>query len=159
MRLKRLVIGVLTIVVVSAVLGIAFHFNLVRRYLAGEFRESFVDAERYPGIIFITRGEVEDLLLGGRAVAVDSRTPEEYAAGHMPGALNVPLASSGRALSDLAARYPPGQLLVVYCEGGDCQTSTALARLIHDRGFRDIRVYQGGWLDWTSAGLPVEVSK
>jgi len=159
MRLKRLLIGVLTIVVLSSVLGVALHFNLVRRYLAGEFRQSFVDAERYPGIIFITRGEAEDLLLGGRAVAVDSRTPEEYAAGHVPGALNVPLASSDRALADLVARFPLGQCIVVYCEGGDCQTSTALARFIHDRGFRDIRVYQGGWLDWTSAGLPVDVSK
>jgi len=159
MRLKRLVVGVLTIVVLSAVLGGAFHVSLVRRFFAGEFRDSFVDAGRYPGIIFITRSEVEDLLFRGQAVPVDSRTPDEYAAGHIPGALNVPLASSDQALADLAARYPPGQCLVVYCEGGDCQTSTALARLIHDRGFHDIRVYQGGWTDWASAGLPAEASK
>jgi len=156
MRLKRLVTGILAIVVLGMVLGVVSHFSLVRRFFAGEFRESFVDAKRYPGIVFITRAEVEDLVLGGQAVAVDSRTPAEYAAGHIPGALNVPLESSDRALADLAARFPLGQSIVVYCEGGDCQTSTAAARLIHDRGFRDIRVYQGGWTDWASAGLPVE---
>ncbi len=159
MRLRWLVTGVLAIVVLGLVLGVVFHFSLVRRFFAGEFRESFVDAKRYPGIVFVTRAEVEDLVLGGRAVAVDSRTPAEYAAGHIPGALNVPLESSDQALADLAARYPLGQPIVVYCEGGDCQTSTAAARLIHDRGFRDIRVYQGGWTDWASAGLPVEAAQ
>jgi rhodanese-related sulfurtransferase len=159
MRLKRLVIGVLTIVILSAVLGIASHFSLVRRFFGGEFRESFVDAGRYPGIVFITRAEVEDLIHSGQAVAVDSRTQAEFSAGHIPGAINVPLDSSERALADLAAKYPLGQLLVVYCEGGDCQTSTALARLIYDKGFRDIRVYQGGWTDWTAAGLPAEASR
>ena len=70
-----------------------------------------------------------------------------------------PLDSPERALADLAAGRPLGRPIVVYCEGGDCQTSTAAARLIHDRGFRDIRVYQGGWADWMSAGLPVEAGE
>ena len=159
MRLKKLALGVLTIVLLSVILGVSFHFPLLKRFFAGEFRESFVDAKRYPGIVFITRSEVEDLVLGGQAVAVDSRTPAEYAAGHIPGALNVPLESSDRGLADLASRFPLGQSIVVYCEGGDCQTSTAAARLIHDRGFRDIRIYQGGWTDWASAGLPVEAPR
>jgi rhodanese-related sulfurtransferase len=159
MRLKRLVTGVLTIVVLSAVVGAVSHFSLVRRFFTGEFRESFIDGASYPGIAFITRAEVEDLLHGGQAVAVDSRTAGEYAAGHIPGAVNVPLGSPDRSLADLAAKYPLGQCLVIYCEGGGCQTSTAAARLIYDRGFRDIRVYQGGWTDWTAAGLPVEASK
>jgi len=159
MRLKKLAIGVLTIVVLSVVLGTAFHFSLVKRFFCGEFRTSFVDVRQYPGIVFITRAEVEDLFRGGQAVVVDSRAHAEYAAGHIPGALSVPLDSPERALADLAAKYPAGQPLVVYCEGGDCQTSAALARLIHDRGFRDIKVYQGGWTDWTSAGLPVEAAQ
>jgi rhodanese-related sulfurtransferase len=159
MRLKKLAIGVLTIVVLSAAIGAVSHFSLVRRFFAGEFRESFIDAASYPGIVFVTRAEVEDLFRGGQAVVVDSRTHAEYAAGHIPGALSVPLDSPERALADLASKYPAGQPLVVYCEGGDCQTSTALARLIYDRGFRDIKVYQGGWADWTSAGLPVEAAQ
>lgn len=159
MKTKRLAGGVLLIAALAAILGLTVHFSLVKRYLGGEFRAGFVDTKRYAGIVFVARGEVEDIFSRGLAVLVDSRTPEEYAAGHIPGALNVPLGSSERGLADLAARFPAGQLLVVYCEGGDCQTSTSLARLIHDRGFRDIRVYQGGWSDWTSAGLPVEASR
>jgi rhodanese-related sulfurtransferase len=159
MKTKRLAGGVLLITVLAMAFGLGFHFSLVKRYLGGEFRESFVDTRQYPGIVFITRAETEDLFHGGQAVLVDSRTPEEYAAGHIPGALNVPLASPDRALADLVARYPVGQPLVVYCEGGDCQTSTALAKLLHDKGFRDIKVYQGGWTDWNSAGLPTEAAR
>lgn len=159
MRLKRLFGGVLAIAFLSAVLGGAAHFSLVRRFLAGEFRESFLDAARYPGIVFITRAEVEDLYTRGQAILIDSRTSAEYSAGHIPGAVSVPLDASAQGLAELAAKYPPTQCLVVYCQGGDCQTSAALARLIHDQGFRDIRVYAGGWTDWTSAGLPVEASQ
>lgn len=159
MKLKGLLGGVLTIAVLSAVLGGAVHFSLVRRFLAGEFRESFLDSARYPGIVFITRAEVEDLYTRGQAVIIDSRTSAEYSAGHIPGALSVPLDASAQGLADLAAKYPPAQCLVVYCEGGDCQTSTTLARLVHDKGFRDVRVYAGGWTDWMSAGLPVEAAQ
>lgn len=159
MRLKKLALGVLTIASLSVILGGALHFRLVKRYFAGEFREGFVDAGRYPGIAFIGRAEVEELFQAGGAVLVDSRTAAEYAAGHIPGAVNAPLDSPERALADLAAGRPLGRPIVVYCEGGDCQTSTAAARLIHDRGFRDVRVYQGGWADWLSAGLPVEAGQ
>jgi rhodanese-related sulfurtransferase len=53
-----------------------------------------------------------------------------------------------------ALAFPADQLLVVYCEGGDCQTSVSLAKLIHQRGFTDIRILFGGWEEWSAAGLP-----
>jgi 3-mercaptopyruvate sulfurtransferase SseA len=47
-------------------------------------------------------------------------------------------------------------VIVVYCEGGDCQSSLALAKRLHDEGFKDIRVMTGGWAEWIKAGLPAE---
>lgn len=159
MRAKRLVAGAAVIVSLSVILGVAVHFPLVRRFLAGEFKTSFVDSRKYAGIIFITRAEAEDLFSQGKSVFVDSRRPDEFAAGHIAGARSVPLDSSEDGLVELAVLFPPDQCLVVYCEGGDCQTSTALARLIHDRGFRDIRIFAGGWTEWTAAGLPTDTLK
>jgi rhodanese-related sulfurtransferase len=159
MRLKRLAAGGAAIVSLSLILGVAVHFPLVRRYLAGEFRTSFVDSRQYAGVVFIARAEVEDLYAQGKAVFVDSRRPDEFAAGHIPGARSIPLGASDKGLADLAALFPPDQCLVVYCEGGDCETSSALARLIHDRGFRDVRIFAGGWTEWAAAGLPAETSK
>jgi rhodanese-related sulfurtransferase len=159
MKPKRLVGGAAVIVSLSVILGVAVHFPLVRRFLAGEFRTSFVDTRQYAGVVFIARAEVEDLYAQGKAVFIDSRRPDEFAAGHVPGARSVPLGASDEGLADLAALFPPDRCLVVYCEGGDCQTSTALARLIHDRGFGDVRIFAGGWTEWTAAGLPTETSK
>ena len=53
-----------------------------------------------------------------------------------------------------ATGIPLERTLVVYCEGGDCQASIGLARLLHDAGFHDIRVLAGGWAEWRAAGLP-----
>ncbi|MDH4271912.1 MAG: rhodanese-like domain-containing protein [Candidatus Aminicenantes bacterium] len=168
--MTRLIRGVLVIIVLSIVLGAGVNFSLLRRFLAGEFRQGFIDEREYAGIRFITLAEAEDLFArkiqtGEGAVFVDSRSRQDFAAGHIPGALNLPVGElknekkmpSGGSLST-ALSFPEDQLLVVYCEGGDCQTSVSLAKLIHERGFMDIRILSGGWAEWVSAGLPEEGS-
>ncbi|MFZ2055169.1 MAG: rhodanese-like domain-containing protein [Candidatus Aminicenantales bacterium] len=161
---------ILFIFVLSCLLGVAVNFSLLRRFLAGEFRQNFIDEKEYAGIRFITLAEAEDLFArkiqtGEGVVFIDSRSRGDFAAGHIPGALSVPVAElkgKGDAASDgalsAALSFPEDQVLVVYCEGGDCQTSINLARLIHERGFTDIRILSGGWEEWIAAGLPEEGS-
>jgi rhodanese-related sulfurtransferase len=167
---KRLIRETLLIIIVSVVLGTAVNFPLLRRFLAGEFRQSFLDEREYTGVRFIALAEAEDLFAGNfqteeGAIFIDSRSRPDFAAGHIPGALNIPVGElgsqgkkSGAAKLSATLPFPEDQVLVVYCEGGDCQTSVALAKLIHERGFTDIRVLSGGWGDWVAAGLPVEGS-
>jgi rhodanese-related sulfurtransferase len=151
---------ILVITCLSFVLGTAVNFPLVRRFFAGEFRSGFLDREKYPDIRFITLDEAEELFSRGQkaAVFIDSRSRDEYAAGHIAGALSIPLEQNIKGLSDGILVYPSDLTLVVYCEGGDCQTSTALAKLIQARGFRDMRIFSGGWAEWSAAGLPAEAS-
>ena len=47
-------------------------------------------------------------------------------------------------------------MIVVYCEGGDCQSSLLQAKRLSDEGFQDIRVMTGGWAEWKRTGLPAE---
>jgi rhodanese-related sulfurtransferase len=160
LEIRKIFKEIAAIVAVSCLVGAAVNFSLVRRFFAGEFRDSFLSREKYPGIRLITLAEAEDLFAGGSgaAVFVDSRSRREFAAGHIPGALTIPLEEYRDFLPEGILAYPPDRTIVVYCEGGDCQTSLALARLIHDRGFRDIRIFTGGWAEWTASGLPVEQS-
>lgn len=168
--MTRLIRGILVIIVLSIVLGAVVNFSLLRRFLAGEFRQSFIDEREYAGIRFITLAEAEDLFArkiqtGEGAVFIDSRSRQDFAAGHIPGALNLPVGElknekktpSGGSLST-ALSFPEDQVLVVYCEGGDCQTSVSLAKLVNERGFTDIRILSGGWGEWVAAGLPEEES-
>jgi rhodanese-related sulfurtransferase len=170
MALKKIIPEVLFIVGLSVVLGAAVNFSLLRRFLAGEFRQGFIDEREYSGIRFITLAEAEDLFAqriqtGQGAVFIDSRSRQDYAAGHIPGALNLPAGewkddkkTPSEGLLTTALSFPEDQVLVVYCEGGDCQTSVSLAQFIHEKGYSDIRILSGGWAEWVAAGLPEESS-
>jgi rhodanese-related sulfurtransferase len=168
--MKRLVREIPLIIILSIVLGAAVNLRLVRRFAAGEFRQGFIDRREYAGIRFITLAETEDLFSqrtqGTEGLLfIDSRGRDDFAAGHVPGALSVPLERIERSKKTVPGSgwavtldFPGAQTLVVYCEGGDCQTSISLAKIIHDKGYKDIRIFAGGWAEWHAAGLPEERS-
>jgi len=148
---QALALGALSLIVAAAV-----QFPLVQRFVRGEFRESFFQAAEFPGIRLVTLAEAEELWASGAAVILDARAAGFFDQGHIPGARNVSAAEPGQALpAGLRGAAKDGALLV-YCEGGDCQSSLALAKRLHDEGFRDIRVFSGGFEEWTKAGLPEE---
>lgn len=149
---KRIMVQAAILILLSLAVGLAMRFPTFQRLVRGEFRDGLITQTDYPGIRHITIEEAEHLFATVSAVFIDSRTPEEFAAGRVPGSLNIP--ATDIAAADLD--WPPDQTLVVYCEGGACLSSLTAARLLHIRGFRDIRVFQGGWEVWEAAGLPLE---
>ena len=140
----------------SLVGGLVSHPGLVRRFLAGEFRQAFILKEDFPQVVFISLAEAESAWSERQAVFIDSRSLEEYHRGHIPGAISIPLEDVKSGGEDLLARIPEALEIIVYCEGGDCQASLNLARWLESRGFKNLRVFSGGWTEWTQAGLPVE---
>ena len=152
--LRGIARGAALIVLLAAVAGTAANTRLIGRFWRGEFKQSFTTPVEYPRIRFITVRESEDLFATGEAAFLDSRSRSEFGAGHIPGAKNLPLEENRRGVKPEATGLPLERTLVIYCEGGDCQASVSLARLLHDAGFRDIRVLTGGWAEWRAAGLP-----
>lgn len=88
------------------------------------------------------------------ATFVDARDTEDYDKGHIPGAVNLPVDLFKGGKQKLMA--PKGSLVVIYCSGGDCETSNDLARLLVKAGFKKVRVYKGGFDEWEAMGQPVE---
>jgi rhodanese-related sulfurtransferase len=84
-------------------------------------------------------------------VVLDVRPPEEYAAGHIAGALSLPLAELKRRLSNL----PAGKKIVAYCRGPYCVLAAEAVRLLRQRGFDAVRLADG-YPEWRDAGLPIE---
>jgi rhodanese-related sulfurtransferase len=148
---QALVIGALGVLLAAAV-----HFPLVKRFARGEFRETFLSEAEYPGIRLITLQEGEDLWAAGEAVVFDARSERLFRESHVPRARNLPATESKLKIPPDLLDLPRERTLVVYCEGGDCQSSLALAKRLHDEGFKDIRVMTGGWAEWIKAGLPAE---
>lgn len=85
------------------------------------------------------------------AVLVDVRTPEEYAAGHVPGAINVPLDRLETRLAELE-RYKTGPVHVI-CQSG--RRSQAASAILEKAGFHPVDV-AGGTGAWAAAGYPLE---
>jgi rhodanese-related sulfurtransferase/DNA-binding transcriptional ArsR family regulator len=95
----------------------------------------------------------EDLLervRDGLVTVLDVRPPEEYAQGHVAGALNVPLDRLQERLKDL----PPDRDVVAYCRGPWCVLSFEAVARLREAGF-DARRLQDGLPEWRRAGLPV----
>ena len=84
----------------------------------------------------------------GGALVIDVREPQEYAAGHVPGARLIPLAS----LPHHAGGLPAGEPLYVICASGN--RSWTAARWLAGRGI-DARSVAGGTGGWMARGLPV----
>src|SRR5207244_11637587 len=81
---------------------------------------------------------------------VDARRAGEYATGHVPGALHVPL---DRLETDVA-RLDPARPTAVLCAGG--YRSSAATSLLARRGFRDVANVTGGTAAWVGAGFEIE---
>ena len=150
---QALALGALSVLVAAAV-----NAPLIRRFVRGEFRESFFQAAEYPGIRLITLEEGEDLWRVGTAVLIDARRASLYKEGHLPRAVSLPAEETAKTLPSDVLALPREGTIVVYCEGGDCQSSLLLAKRLHGERFKDIRVMTGGWAGWQAAGLPEEKS-
>jgi rhodanese-related sulfurtransferase len=87
----------------------------------------------------------------GLVTVLDVRPAEEYAAGHVPGAINVTL----DALSSHLRRLPKGREVIAYCRGPYCLLSVDAVAMLRDKGYKARRM-EDGFPEWKAAGMPVE---
>src|SRR5215472_715242 len=97
----------------------------------------------------VSRSELIDRLRSGTATVLDVRPEDEFRQGHLPGALNIPLAQLERRLAELADRE-----IVAYCRGPWCVLSFEAVALLRHRGYRARRL-EDGFPEWKTAGLPI----
>ncbi len=154
--MKKILLQAASILVLGGIIGLVVNMALVRRFLGGEFRETFLASDRYPGIRLISLMETEDLLVERRSLFLDARPERLYRDGHILGALSLPATAARKKIPESVLAFDRESTVVIYCEGGDCQSSLAVAKILHDSGFRDLRVFTGGWAEWEQAGLPME---
>ncbi len=102
----------------------------------------------------VTTEELMERLRTGMVTLLDVRPPEEYAAGHLPGAVNIPLGELEARLGEL----PPGREVVAYCRGPYCALSLDAVEKLRGRGIQAIRL-EDGYPEWKAGGLPVERPK
>jgi ArsR family transcriptional regulator len=116
----------------------------IERLVAGYFRER-------DSMEPVSRPELMERIRAGLVTVLDVRPRKEFATGHLPGAINIPLEDMERRLREL----PPDKDIVAYCRGPYCVLAYEAVAALRRSGF-DARRLADGYPEWKAAGLPVE---
>jgi ArsR family transcriptional regulator len=119
----------------------------VQRLVAAYFR-------RRDSLEPVSRDEIMRRMREGSVTVLDVRPTDEYADGHLPGAINIPIAAIQHRLSEL----PADREIVAYCRGAYCVFSFEAVAALRAHGFAARRL-QDGLPEWRAAGLPVETGQ
>ena len=106
------------------------------------------------GLEPVDRMELLERVRNQGVVVIDVRPSEEFRAGHIPGALSIPLKELEARLSDL----PREQEIVAYCRGPYCVLAIQAVETLRAKGYRAVRL-EDGVLDWRARGYAIEVGQ
>lgn len=130
------------------------------RALQGVARQRLAEIDQVSRLYFarrdalapVTRQELKRLVRDGLVTVVDARPRAEYEAGHISGALSVPVAELRRRLTEI----PRDREVIAYCRGPTCVYAADLVAALRKHGYQ-ARRSEVGVTDWRASGLPVAV--
>jgi rhodanese-related sulfurtransferase len=164
MGYRKTIKEIIILVGIAAVLGLAANFVSPRGIaMVGQWdpakgvvtanTEKTLDS----GISEIQQVKVaREIFDRGDVLFVDARSKQSYEAGHIPGAVSLPVGAFDEQIGSFLNRYSPAQPIVTYCSGRACEDSHSLARMLTAAGYSNIRVFIDGFPAWEAEGYPVE---
>lgn len=114
--------------------------------------ESYLNLPGSGEVDIVTRDELATLIDTGNVTVVDVRPREEFDAGHIPGALSIPVAEIRDRLADVSS----SEQIVAYCRGAFCVMAHDAVRILAGEGVAAQRL-EDGMLEWRTHGQQVEV--
>jgi rhodanese-related sulfurtransferase len=142
----------LVLIVAAIVLGVAYTFVTNQGFFV---KTQSVQPATTSNMEMISLAQAKDLLESQHALFIDARHEFDYQEGHIRGAVNIPLKEFDIHITRLS-KISKDKLLVVYCDGAECNSSIELTVKLIESGFTNVKVFFGGWQEWNSAKLPIE---
>ena len=126
----------------------------------GVFSRSFTERKNdTPGTVnspvMVSLDQAKTLFDAGDALFIDARHEFDYKLGHIRSAINIPL-NSLDTRQDVLSTISKERLIIVYCDGAECNSSIELSAKLSAFGFSNVKIFFGGWREWEAAKFPLE---
>jgi rhodanese-related sulfurtransferase len=167
LKLKGIVLKSVLIIILGSVIGLSYNaFSSMGITLKGSWSSQVTS----DSVIVPYSYQKEDApavsldyaqmkFQSSKVIFLDARLPVDFKAGHIKGAINFPYEEFEQAAPKVLPKLPANEEIIAYCDGGECESSLLLSRELRDLGYRNIKVFFGGWSEWQKAGLAVETGE
>ena len=109
-------------------------------------QSTFVPA---PGVVReITHAQFKAFLASGPYYLIDARGAEKYTEGHIANAVNFYGGEAESRIPDMLQSVPKDRVILIYCDGGECELSHHVADVLTRFAYGPIFIYTGGWAEW-----------
>lgn len=137
--------------------GMLYHFANDEGFLAHEnATASIQQAHQGSFIPKISESKVQKLL-DTDTVFIDARFTRDFEAGHLEGAINVPVDANDLEHQKVTADIAKDARIVLYCQSATCKFAEIVAIKLIKEGFSNISIFRGGWNEWVAKnGKPKE---
>lgn len=164
---KRILLEALILSTLAFAVGLSMNYQLVMNAFTGkmvaapEKQERIVDDSAVGAVVMqafpdpVELDEIDELLSEG-AQLVDARNIDVYKAGHLKGAISLPLGDVSSMLDSFSQQVPKDRVLILYCNGFGCPDSFDLGVILLEAGYQQVRVYEAGFPEWRDEGRPLE---
>ena len=154
----RLVGACVGFLALAAVLGTTVNVlrpEVTRLPLVG-YLEHHIETKAFrAGIPMVFLAGARERVNNPATMIFDARVPEQFEAGHLPRAHNLPAGEVDQRIGRYVSLLAPETSILVYCGGADCSDALELAVKLREIGFKDLMLYPGGYAEWTEYGEKV----
>jgi rhodanese-related sulfurtransferase len=160
LNLKRICLEACVMVAFGVIVGLTLNHQLVMDAFSGNLAPEQCqteDGEVQASSVIPLPAMLDDVQLAAEfdVLIVDARTSDIYERSHILGAVNLPMMDVEELLPDFMERFPKDRSIIAYCSGFGCPDSFDLGMRLLEEGYQDVRVFEGGYPEWSDAGLPV----
>jgi rhodanese-related sulfurtransferase len=154
--MKRSLLQALAIVFLSGTIGLAVNsFRGDGIPWVENWQKKVLNEQLTGGLPAVSLKEAREAYEAGYALFVDARDPDFFKAGHIPGAVNLPVKDFDRDLPKLKERLLAAPRVITYCDGASCEMSVELTEKLLFAGLENVEIFTGGIQQWKAAGQPV----
>ena len=142
------------IVIVASCIGLAVNF-ISPRGIPWVYTPPKEVVGGESAIPILDENKAREFLDDGETIFLDTRHDEDFAEGHVKGALSLPEPEMQNRFMEIQPLLPQESHVIVYCGGPECEMADKVALFLVQLGYKKVEVMKAGFSSWKKAGYPV----